>query len=173
MGIEAADDVQKGVRGQVEQLEYKLSIHEQALEARTTERFHARLAEEARRAQRYNHYFSVIVMNSNETAPRDMFTRLRHLLRDTDLLEVIIHRVRAPRGRRFTNVIRRARFGRAAEHQRVVAVLPETDRTGAEIALGRLRGGLPEKDNLLAGLSVFPDDTTDPHELLSLAASRA
>jgi hypothetical protein len=56
---------------------------------------------------------------------------------------------------------------------RIAMILPETDRTGGEVTLGRLRDQCVSLRELSLGLAVYPEDSDNPQELLALAARAA
>jgi len=137
-----------------------------------TEYFRARLAEEARRSERYSRPFSIIFVGCRQTDPRQIFSSLRPFLRSTDIVEVIRPRRRGPVERD-----RPQPPAPEAAHEtlrdRIAMILPETDRAGAETTLSRLRDQCADLRELTMGLAVFPEDSTNPQELLAVAARAA
>jgi GGDEF domain-containing protein len=131
---------------------------------RITEYFRARLAEEARRAERYGRNFALLYVSCRQADARDVFNTLRPYLRCTDLVEVISGRPSAHTGAEDVEEVLR---------DRVAVILPETDRGRARATLERLRANLPGLEDFEIGLAVFPDDGTNPLELLAQAAKRA
>jgi len=145
-----------------------------------TEYFKARLAEEARRSERYGRSFSVVFVSCRQTDPHDIFNSLRPLLRCTDIVEIIRPRLpSASVGIRPSSDPKKNRRlpMRDADDEtardRVAMILPETGRAGAEVTLTRLRSQCSRLRDLNLGLAVYPEDSTNPQELLAKAASSA
>ena len=59
----------------------------------------------------------------------------------------------------------------AAQAGMVGAILPETDRGGAEVTVRRLTEAMSGMGGLTVRFAVFPDDGTRAEELLSVAAA--
>ena len=137
-----------------------------------TEYFRARLAEEARRSERYGRTFAVIFVSCRQTNPREIFTSLRPILRSTDIVEVIRPRRRGPADQDSPPPPGTA-AGYEPLRDRIAMILPETDRTGGEATLGRLRDQCVSLRELSMGLAVYPEDSDNPQELLALAARAA
>ncbi|KPK65969.1 MAG: hypothetical protein AMK73_01400 [Planctomycetes bacterium SM23_32] len=128
---------------------------------RVTEYFRARLAEEARRSERYNRDFSVAFISCQETEARQIFNSLRPFLRCTDVVEVI-------RG-----LVGAASEGLRQERERVAFIMPETGRAESQAVMERLKADLSDLPDLRLGLAVFPEDAQNPQDLLALAARDA
>lgn len=159
---------------EIEQLRSKLAALERDLEQQATEQFQERLEHETRRSQRQNHFLGLLVVRSERTAPRDVRHRIKPWLRCTDFVEVI--RVAGafggePGGGREGATV--SRTGTAGEAEEVAAMLPETDRAGAEEAVARLKEYLPNMGDVKLGLAVYPDDSTDARDLLAFAEAAA
>jgi hypothetical protein len=129
---------------------------------RVTEYFRARLAEEARRSERYNRHFSVIFVSCQETQARQIFNSIRPFLRCTDVVEVIRGKV---------GTADEAEGGQ--ERERVAFIMPETGRAEAEPVLDRLQQELSDLPGLRLGLAVYPENAQNPQDLLALAAREA
>jgi hypothetical protein len=145
-----------------------------------TEYFKARLAEEARRSERYGRPFSVLFVSCRQTDPHDIFNSLRPHLRCTDIVEIIRPRPQTvnagipPASNPKEDRRRRVRdSGDEAARDRVAMILPETGRAGAEVTLARLRSQCSRLRDLNLGLAVYPEDSTNPQELVPKAASSA
>ena len=144
-----------------------------------TEYFRARLAEEARRSERYGRRFSVIFVSCAHADPRDIFNNLRPFLRCTDIVEIIRPRPPTARGDRLTPPYAGESQSQAVAHSDegsqdpVAMILPETDRAGAEVVLSRLRAKCHRLGDLSLGLAVYPEDATNPGDLLAKAAAAA
>ena len=157
---------EKRLQEEVRRLGSKVRSLEQKLRRDLTEQFMERLEEEVRRSERYEHLLGLLVLSSERTDPQDVYRRVRPRLRRTDFGEII-------RVGGALRSVRGARAGIAAGAEQVVAVLPETNRAGAETAADRLKRYLPNMGDVKLGLAVYPDDSTDPQELLRLAAGAA
>jgi len=142
----------------------KEARHEWAERLRVTEYFKARLAEEVRRAERYGRRFAVVFVNCGQASARRVFNNIRPRLRCTDIVEVI--RSQLPPDAVPAEL---ARTG----HDQVAMILPETSKTGAEIAVGRLEAHLSAMGTLQFGVAYYPDDSTNPHQLFAAARQQA
>jgi len=121
------------------------------------------LEQEKHRAGRYNHYFSLLVLASLKLGAPAIVRRVSSSLRTSDILGLVD-------GNGTRRLVHRLRGIRAAEqHHMVGIILPQTDRAGAQIAARRLRNVLAADDAVTIGLAVFPDDSTNPAELLNIA----
>ena len=138
---------------------------------RATEYFLARLAEEARRAERYGRRFAVIFVSCRQANPREVFNNVRPRLRCTDIVEVIRGRSSSSAESAYAASV--ADPSDTTPRDQVAVILPETGRRGTVVALDRLRSDLVALQDLRLGMAVFPDDSKNPHELLSLAAAGA
>jgi hypothetical protein len=150
---------------------------EEALTAtgRKTERtFVETVLREKNRSERYNHYFSVVLLSSLKLSAWKLLERAARSLRSTDMYTVLDSRG----GCRFFSL-----SGPPAEADASAAptpgspsvgiVLPETDREGARAALKRLEGMVTEDEAVRMGVAVYPEDSTDVGELLATAAEWA
>ncbi len=52
-------------------------------------------------------------------------------------------------------------------------ILPETSRTGAQTAVGRVEMHLSGMGALRFGVAYYPDDSTNPHQLFAMARRQA
>jgi GGDEF domain-containing protein len=119
--------------------------------------FYARLREEIGRSERYRHFFSVIVARI-EPNPSDSTGNLLQTLR------LIGQEIMMSLYRR-TDIV--ASIGRS----QIAIILPETDRPGAEIALGRLRATLNNRERQIEfGLLAFPEDASNTEMVLAKMA---
>jgi hypothetical protein len=137
---------------------------------RVTEYFRARLAEEVRRSERYGRSFAVVFVACADVSPRAVFNNVRPRLRCTDIVEVI----RTPNSSGDLAYAEKVAPGPDSEARDEVAlILPETDQGGTEIALERLRDYLSGFGDLRIGAALYPRDSTNPNQLLAIAASKA
>jgi len=157
---------EKHLQEEVSRLRSKVRSLERKLRRELTERFMERLEEEMKRSERYEHLFGLLVLTSRRTDPQDVHRRAGPRLRRTDFGEVI-QLGAAPQSARGAE----AGIGAGAEH--VAAVLPETNRAGAQAAVDRLKRYMPNMGDVKLGFAVYPDDSTDAQELLRLAAGAA
>lgn len=146
---------------------------DEARRLRATEYFTARLAEEARRAERYVRHFAVIFVSCRRANPRDVFNNIRPQLRCTDIVEVIRGRQHKPSGDVYAAPVGGSKDGGPTPRDQVAVILPETDRAGAEVVVDRLRSHLMAMPDLRLGLSTYPEDSESPHDLLAKAAAAA
>jgi hypothetical protein len=137
---------------------------------RVTEYFRARLAEEVRRAERYGRSFAVVFVTCEDSSPREVFNNVRPRLRSTDIVEVI-NSPNQPAGALAEAM--NAPDPNELVRNEVALILPETDRSGAAIALRRLRQQLSDIGDVRIGMAVYPDDATVPNQLLNMAADSA
>jgi hypothetical protein len=135
---------------------------------RVTEYFRARLAEEVRRSERYGRSFAVVFVTCPDVSPRAVFNNVRPRLRCTDIVEVI----RTPNS--SGDLAYAEKLGPETDARDEVAlILPETDQGGTDIALERLRDFLSGIGNVRIGAALYPRDSTNPNQLLAIAASKA
>ena len=117
--------------------------------------FHQRLADEVARDRRYNHTFTILLLEPAnlflEPTEEDFAVEakaLLHSLRDGD-------------------------FAAQFDDERFVVMLPETDDEGAKVAGTRLLAAISSSTNTpirwRGALVSFPEDGTDPDELLERA----
>ncbi len=130
------------------------------------------LRHEKRRSERYNHYFSVLLLRSPKLDHLQLARAASATLRATDVLGVLDgsgdHHV-FDTNRESVRASADALVVEGAEA--VVAVLPETDKEGVQVAVNRLRVAFTADDQVTAGYAVYPDDSTDTDELISIAAA--
>ena len=122
------------------------------------------------RSQRYNHYFVVALLSPVSVDLRDLVRTAVKSLRSSDL---------------FGPVDAEGRFhwacegGRSREpHQsawpekgQLGIIMPETDRRGADVALRRITATLGADGAVSVKYAVYPDNSTDPSELLAIASA--
>jgi len=129
---------------------------------------------EKRRSERYNHYFSLIMLSSQQLTAADLLATAANVFRRSDMLGVVDAAGRFHQlgwgGRTLDGVL-----AFAADHAdaSVAALLPETDRAAAGCALRRFEAMLTGDEAVRIGLAVYPLDGTDVNELLRLATSDA
>lgn len=128
---------------------------------------------EAHRAERYNHYFALVVVASREMSLPDLLERVPAALRASDAIGVF-----GPRGRywRVTRPQNRADGAlphavREGTRSKVGILLPETDRSGAGTAVNRLSNALAGADDIRFGTAVYPEDGTEPDQLIQSAVT--
>ncbi len=147
------------LRHELRRLRERVTQLEDRLKREPTVEFLRRLVEETMRARRYKHPFSLLVARAPEISPRELYQSVRPQLRSTDIVAVI-PRPRDKHGRPVDA---------SNEPREVAAILPETDRDGAQTAVNRLRGNLRYVKEGHFYLAAFPDDADDPYELLRKA----
>ena len=129
--------------------------------------FTERLTHEKLRCERYNHYFSVLLISPGKARVRSLFKRVRGSLRSSDLVGLVggplayrwLFRADCPRNWRGVNV------------RAVGVLLPETDKSGARTATERLQGLMAPQEEVKIGFAVYPEDATDPLELIRIASA--
>jgi len=136
--------------------------------------FSEMLLREKVRAERYRRNFAVLVLISDRGRGLKILKDLRNCLRASDLIGV----VDGDDGSCLPDRLRKdvGHLDEAAEalgRQIVGAILPETDRTGARIAAGRLGSALAGLQQFRIGTAVYPDDTAELGDLLAIAAAGA
>ncbi|KPK65278.1 MAG: hypothetical protein AMK73_03445 [Planctomycetes bacterium SM23_32] len=142
-----------------------------AVRPRAAPTFLEALLAEKHRAERYNHYFAVAVLVSRGLPGSDLLQITAASLRVSDLTGVVdeqgcYHLFPRPAGGEPS--LSAAILGHGG--RTVGVILPETDREGAEAALKRLSGILTADDDVRIGYAVYPEDSTAPEELLSIAS---
>ena len=128
------------------------------------------LLRESARAERYNHFFSVLLIRPQELDAGEVLRRTRDKLRACDVAgildrEGLYHRLplRGRNGQRKSEAIP------SGSSQKLVIVLPETGRTGAKVVERRIQKRLMEDNDTHIGIAVYPDDSTRPENLLDIA----
>lgn len=128
---------------------------------------------EAHRAERYNHYFALVVVASQEISLPDLLQRVPPALRASDAVGVF-----GPRGRYWRLTRPRDRADGALPHavregtrSKVGILLPETDRSGATTAVNRLSNALAGAEDIRFGTAVYPEDGTEPDQLIQSAVT--
>ena len=130
------------------------------------------LMREKQRAQRYNHYFSVVLLTPDEVDALDLLKRTTRLLRGSDVVGLVDAQGRYHRAAELGQGIHSAPRDAPGERwPSVGVVLPETDRQGAQRAVLRLESVLLDAARVKIGLAVYPEDGTDPDELIQRAAA--
>ena len=127
---------------------------------------------EKRRSERYNHYFSVLLLASEQVSATDLLGTAAGLLRGTDILGIVdgdgsFHLAGGPGQAPETASAEPQAHTKGA----VGIILPETDREGTEMTLSRLKAVLTPEDGVKVGCAIYPDDGTDAEQLLSVAAA--
>ncbi|MGD2174039.1 MAG: hypothetical protein PVJ27_01450, partial [Candidatus Brocadiaceae bacterium] len=89
MSLHGHEEWRKEVQQQVKILRRLLKARHAHRTASSTERFFARLAEEIKRAERYDRPCSLLVLSCGDASAREVLSRLRQELRCTDIVEVI------------------------------------------------------------------------------------
>ncbi|NLW50771.1 MAG: hypothetical protein GXY85_07995 [Candidatus Brocadiaceae bacterium] len=130
---------------------------------RVTEYFWARFAEEVRRAERYGRFLTVVFVHCDNVGARHVFNSMRPLMRSTDIVEVVCSRRPADA----------AAGAHDAGRDHVVMILPETGRNGGRMIVDRLRTHLADLGAPGIGIAHYPDDSTQPNTLFSIARERA
>lgn len=130
------------------------------------------VAFEQRRSQRHNHYFVVAFLGPKEVALRELARTAAKSLRASDMIGPVsmdgrFHWDCPFDGRKALA----APWPEWAEHGVLGIILPETDRSGAEVALRRIASQFGENGAISVRYAVYPDQSTDPSELLAIASS--
>jgi hypothetical protein len=145
----------------VERFRERLDTQERERREHAARYFHRRLVEEAKRCERYNHFCTVVVLGSDRASLQLVCDRLKGQLRETDIVEVV----------RLEDVGASPEPGASSPAPATVAtILPETDRSGSGAVLQRIEQSFVDMTDVRFGVSVYPDDATDPIELLKKAA---
>ena len=110
------------------------------------------LEAEAERCRRYNHFFSVIALVCPPEQREAAHKRMRSQLRASDS---VMNLEGTPQG------------------SGVGAILPETNRAGAQAATDRLRALLADVADARLGLALYPDDGAEVRSLLGAAVDSA
>ena len=121
------------------------------------------LQQEKQRSGRYNHYFSLLVLVSLRLSAPAILRRVSGSLRASDILGLV------DGDGKCRLIDRILGHGGHERYQMVGIILPQTDRTGAQITAKRLKSMLAAEEEVSIGMAVFPDDSTDPEELLDMA----
>lgn len=127
---------------------------------------------EQRRAERYRHYFVVAMLIPKEVRLGNLARIASKSVRASNLLGVV-----SPDG-----MFRRDSTGRDSHGQEgqqakwpaggsLAVVFPETDRPGAEAAIARIAENIGVDGAVLAKCALYPDDSTNPTELVSMTAA--
>lgn len=127
------------------------------------------LEDERARSERYNHYFSVVLLRAGRMETADLLNNVQSHVRGSDMVGMVL-----PGGE---YVRERARGGPlrlpvdwSGLYGAVGILFPETDREGAKVALKRITSLLSSDEDVRVGYAVYPEDSTDSAELLSLAS---
>jgi len=125
--------------------------------------------DERARSERYNHYFSVVLLRADSQDAAELLRSVRSQLRGSDIVGMVLPggeyvRERAGGGRPQSLVDWTGIYGA------VGILLPETDREGARIALSRIVALLNADESVKVGCAVYPEDSTDAGELLARAS---
>jgi hypothetical protein len=127
---------------------------------------------EKHRAERYNHYFSVLLLASARLSAPEMLSMAAGCLRVSDLVGIVDGEGRFHMFPRADGALEDLSPAALSDEARQVGViLPETDRAGLECALERITSFLTADDEVRVGLAVYPEDGTAPEELLRMASS--
>jgi hypothetical protein len=127
------------------------------------------LEDERARAERYNHYFSIVLLRGDKMETAELLRNVTTHVRGSDVVGMVL-----PGGE---YVRERGRGGRlrlpidwVGLYGAVGILFPETDREGAKVALKRITSLLSSDQEVRVGYAVYPEDSTDASELLSLAS---
>ncbi|MGD2174037.1 MAG: hypothetical protein PVJ27_01440 [Candidatus Brocadiaceae bacterium] len=165
--MDSFDDRDEGNRDdELERLYRRFSSVDKVWEVWRVRTFLDRLVEEADRSQRYNHFFSVLVVRARKQQAEEVYRRLKGQLRRSDMMEIL------PASPAWEQAEVEPEVP-LPEGTEVAAILPETNRAGAKAAVERLRTFLVNAGSVGFGLAVFPDDGTDGRQLLRKADAAA
>lgn len=122
------------------------------------------------RAERYNHYFAVALLRTERLPMADVLRPVALATRRSDLLGLVdtegrYHPVDVDR----EHATSAEGLGDVTNDWRIGIIFPETDRPGAAVALRRIMSSLTADNGVVNGCAVYPDDSTDPGELISRA----
>jgi len=126
--------------------------------------------DEQARSERYNHYFCVVLLRADKVETAELLWNVRSHVRGSDIVGIMLPGGRYIRQRRGSRRVRlpvdwTGPFGA------IGVLLPETDGEGAKVALKRILSLLSAEQDVRVGYAVYPEDSTDAAELLSLAAA--
>ena len=127
------------------------------------------LMQERQRCERYNYFFSVVMLKSPKLSAGEIMSRISGSLRKSDDLGAVDGKGHY----RCLGSSREVAHDDQAQPQcqeMVGVVLTQTDRTGALRAVERLSAVLPSQEQVRIGMAVYPDDSTIPEELMAIAA---
>jgi len=130
------------------------------------------LTQERQRCERYNYFFSVLVLASPKLSASEILNRVSGSLRRSDEVGAVDgegHYLCLTPTRELMQ-----EDETESQHRGIVGIiLPQTNRSGGLKAVERLSAVLPSSEQVGVGLAVYPDDSTDPEELLAIAARGA
>ena len=128
------------------------------------------VAFEQLRSQRYNHYFVVALLSPVGVDLRALVRTAAKSLRSSDLLGPVDSDGRfhwaCESGRN-----REPQQPAWPEKGQLGMIMPETDRRGADVALRRITSTLGADEAVSVKYAVYPDNSTDPSELLAIASA--
>ena len=124
------------------------------------------------RSERYNHYFSVVLLRADRDMTVELFSKVQAHLRASDIVVMVLSDGRYIRGLEEEEQLRAA-MGERDVPEAVGMVFPETDREGVKISLARLTELITSWGEAIVrvGYAVYPEDSTDALDLLSIASS--
>lgn len=130
------------------------------------------VAFEQLRSQRHDHYFVVALLSPVKVGLQDLVRTAAKTLRSSDLLGLVdadgcFHWAYQP-GRN-----RESHHPVSPDSGQIGIIMPETDRRGADIALQRIADILGTNEAVSVSYAVYPDNSTDPSELLAIASTAA
>jgi hypothetical protein len=129
------------------------------------------VAFEQRRSERYNHYFVIALLSPMKVGLRELVRTAAKALRASDLLGSV-----EPDGTfhvdwaHLSGRNHESYWLSQPDKSVLGIILPQTDRPGANTALRRITGMLGTDEAVSVRYAVYPDDSTDPSELLAIAS---
>ena len=126
--------------------------------------------DERARSERYNHYFCVVLLRADKMEMAELLRNVRSHVRGSDIVGIMLPGGRYIRQRGSSPSVRLP-VDSAGPFGAVGVLLPETDGEGAKVALKRILSLLIAEQDVRVGYAVYPEDSTDSSELLSLASA--
>ena len=131
------------------------------------------LLREKLRAERYGRHFAVVLMVFDRARDDMELQALGNCVRASDLFGMV-----DGGGSSLPDHLSKALGSldeavKALGGQVLVAILPETDREGAQVVAGRLEAHVRENLHFRIGTAVYPDDAAELEPLLAVAAGGA
>jgi len=126
--------------------------------------------DERARSERYNHYFCVVLLRADKMEMGELLRNVRSHVRGSDIVGIMLPGGRYIRQRRASRPVHLP-VDSAGLLGAVGVLLPETDGEGAKVALKRILSLLAAEQDVRVGYAVYPEDSTDASELLSLASA--
>jgi len=150
------------LRKEVRELKSVLRAARRGLALPSGESFLQKVQEERDRSERYNHFFALVSFECAQGALQEVLERIRAVVRKVDVVGVIGEET-------LEDTSSSGNPHSAHAIGRVGTIMPETNRDGARAASARALEVLPDREPRCA-IAVYPDDSTDPAELVRMVA---